>query len=155
MPRESAAEQYYFGDLAVGDAFDIPSKTVTETHHLLFAAISGDSHPIHLDRHYVEAETGFRERVAHGLLLTTFTVIGASSLSRHIEDSTVAFLGQSSEFHAPVVVGDTVYPRLEVADKRPQESTGVVVFDSTIHDQDDELVLTGELELLLERGDGD
>lgn len=153
MPREPEAEQYYFEDLTVGDAFDIPSKTVTESHYLLFAAISGDSHPIHLDRQYVEEQTGFGERVAHGLLLTVFTVVGASSLSRHIEDSTVAFLRQSSEFHAPVVIGDTVYPRLEVAEKRTQESTGVVVLDSEIHDQDDELVLSGELELLLKRRD--
>lgn len=155
MPHDHTAEQYYFGDLSVGDTFNIPSKTVTEAHHLLFAAISGDSHPIHLDRHYVEEKTGFSERVAHGLLLTIFTVIGASSLSQHIEDSTVAFLRQSSEFHNPVVVGDTVYPSLEVAEKRPQDSTGVVVFDSEIRNQNDEVVLTGQLELLLERREAD
>lgn len=151
MRRDTAVEQKYFEDLSIGEVYSIPSKTVTETHFVLFSALSGDTHPIHMSESYAREQTEFSGRVAHGMLNAVFTVVGASSLSRHIEETTVAFLGQSSTFLEPVYIGDTVYPELEIVDKHPQETTGIVDFQSRLFNQDDQQVLEGELELLIER----
>lgn len=144
------AEQYYYEDLNVGDTYRYPSQTINETHYQLFSAITGDFHPLHLDQHYVETSTDFDERVAHGLLTTTLTALGASELAPHIHESSIAFLGQSSEFHNPVYVGDTLYPACEIADKSPTSDgeKGVVTFASRIVNHRDDLVLDGELRYL-------
>jgi acyl dehydratase len=38
-----------FADLAVGETFRSPSRTVTDAHFSMFQALSGDNHPIHYD----------------------------------------------------------------------------------------------------------
>jgi acyl dehydratase len=75
-----AMGQKFFEDFVLGETFDIPSKTLTDSHFLLFAAVTGDNHPIHYDREYCRAR-GYPERLAHGYLVTVQTVLGASSLS--------------------------------------------------------------------------
>jgi acyl dehydratase len=135
--------QKYFEDFVVGEVFDIPSKTLTESHFLLFAAVTGDNHPIHYDREYCRAR-GFPERLAHGYLVTVQTVLGASSLSAHLQESIVAFLEQSSRFLQPVFVGDTLRPQLTVQELVPRRTTGLVKMRATVRNQHDELVLDGQ-----------
>lgn len=141
------AEQYYYEDLQVGATYRYPSQTITETHFQLFSAITGDFHPLHLDKHYIQEKTDFEERVAHGLLNTIFTALGASELAPHIHESAIAFLGQSSEFYHPVYVGDTLYPECEIAEKRltGDGERGVVTFESRIYNHREDQILSGEL----------
>jgi acyl dehydratase len=134
--------QKYFEDFVLGEVFDIPSKTLTESHFMLFAAVTGDNHPIHYDREYCRAR-GFPERLAHGYLVTVQTVLGASSLSAALQESIVAFLEQSSRFLKPVFVGDTLYPQLTIQELVPRRTTGLVKMRSTVRNQHDELVLDG------------
>jgi acyl dehydratase len=134
--------QIYFEDFVLGEVFDIPSKTLTESHFMLFAAVTGDNHPIHYDREYCRAR-GFPERLAHGYLVTVQTVLGASSLSPALQESIVAFLEQSSRFLKPVFVGDTLYPQLTIQELVPRRTTGLVKMRSTVRNQHDELVLDG------------
>ena len=134
--------QKYFEDFALGETFDIPSRTLTESHFLMFAAITGDNHPIHYDLEYCRAR-GFPERLAHGYLITVQTVLGASALSPMLQESIVAFLEQSSRFLKPVFVGDTIYPKLTVQELTPRRTTGLVKLQSTIRNQHDDLVLDG------------
>ena len=135
--------QKYFEDFVLGEIFTIPSKTLTESHFLLFAAVTGDNHPIHYDREYCRAR-GFPERLAHGYLVTVQTVLGASSLSPSLQESIVAFLEQSSRFLKPVFVGDTLQPQLTVQELVPRRTTGLVKMRATIRNQHDELVLEGQ-----------
>jgi acyl dehydratase len=134
--------QKYFEDFVLGEVFDIPSKTLTESHFVMFAAVTGDNHPIHYDREYCRAR-GFPERLAHGYLVTVQTVLGASSLSPALQESIVAFLEQSSRFLKPVFVGDTLHPQLTIQELVPRRTTGLVKMRSTIRNQHDELVLDG------------
>lgn len=143
-------EQRFFEDFTLGEQFPIPSKTLTETHFLLFAGITGDNHPLHYDVNYCH-ERGFRERVAHGYLVTVMTVLGASPLSAVIHDSIVAFLEQSSRFLKPVFVGDTVYPCLTVQELIPRRTTGLLKLRSTVHNQHEELVLEGQHSYILKK----
>jgi acyl dehydratase len=135
--------QKYFEDFVLGEIVTIPSKTLTESHFLLFAAVTGDNHPIHYDREYCHAR-GFPERLAHGYLVTIQTVLGASSLSHSLQESIVAFLEQSSRFLKPVFVGDTLHPQLTVQELVPRRTTGLVKMRATIRNQHEELVLEGQ-----------
>ena len=135
-------KQKYFEDFVLGETFNIPSKMLTESHFLLFAAITGDNHPIHYDRDYCQAR-GLSERLAHGYLITIQTVLGASDLSPRLQESIVAFLEQSSRFLKPVFVGDTLHPQLTVEALVPRRTTGLVKLRATVCNQHDDLVVDG------------
>src|SRR5499427_9682419 len=109
----------YLEDFQVGDTFHIPATTVTDAHFLCFAGMTGDNHPIHYDDEYAKT-TRFGKRVAHGLLLTALTAVGASTLSSMLEGSIVAFVEQSARFLKPVFIGDTITPELEVSEVTPK-----------------------------------
>ena len=68
--------QRYFEDFTIGDRFGSPSKTLTDAHFLFFAGMTGDAHPLHYDDEYAK-RTRFGRRLAHGLLLTSMTAVGA------------------------------------------------------------------------------
>ena len=140
----------YFDDLAVGERFYIPSRTMTEALFAAFQLASGDNHPIHYDRVYCEAR-GHRNLLAHGLLVTVQAAAGAGIFPHVIGDSLVAFLEQSSRFLKPVYVGDTLYPMLTITELRAGRTTGVVVMAASIHNQSSERVMEGEHRYLLRR----
>jgi acyl dehydratase len=144
------AEPRYFDELAVGERFYIPSRTITEALFSAFQAASGDNHPIHYDRLYCQAR-GHRDLLAHGLLVAAQGAAGAGIFPHVIGDSLVAFLDQSSRFLKPVYVGDTLYPMLAITELQPGRTTGVAVLRVTIHNQTGELVMEGEHRYLLRR----
>ena len=124
----------HFEDFQLGEKFHIPAKTMTDTHFSSFAGITGDSHPIHYDDEYAKT-TRFGKRVAHGLLVTAMTAVGASTLSPLLEGSIVAFVEQSSRFLKPVLVGDTITPELEVTELVPKTDTGVLRLMTRVKNQ--------------------
>jgi acyl dehydratase len=132
----------YFEDFRLGEKFHIPTKTITDAHFLAFAELTGDSHPIHYDDEYAKT-TRFGKRVAHGLLVTAMTAVGASTLSPLLEGSIVAFVEQSSRFLKPVLVGDTLTPELEVIELIPKTNMGLLRLTSRITNQRGEVVLEG------------
>jgi 3-hydroxybutyryl-CoA dehydratase len=94
---------YYFEDLAVGMTASF-TKTVTEADIVLFAGLSGDFNPLHLNQEFAE-KTVFKNRIAHGLLIASFisTVLGTK-----LPGPGATYLSQSLKFKAPVLIGDTV-----------------------------------------------
>jgi len=56
-----------FGEFAVGETFNLPSRTMTEAMFTMFQALSGDNHPIHYDREYAAVE-GHPDVLVHGPL---------------------------------------------------------------------------------------
>ena len=87
--------------------------------------------------------------MAHGLLLTALTAVGASSLAPLIEDSIVAFVEQSTRFVAPAFIGDTILPEHEVVALERKSSAGLVTLRSTLTNQRSELVLEGHHKYLI------
>ena len=148
--RHRFGDPRYFEDLAVGERFYIPSRTVTEAHFSAFQTISADNHPIHYDIEYCH-ERGHKGPLAHGFQILAFTAVGASTFAHQIGDVLIAFVEQSSKFLKPVHAGDTLYPMLEIGELTPQRSTGVVTLGVRVHNQKGELVLTGEQKLLLRK----
>lgn len=143
-------KQMYFEDFRPGDAFESPPRMLTEDHFAGFQGLTGDDHPIHYDLAYCQAQ-GHPERLAHGLLIMAQTVLGASTLSPRVHESMIAFIEQSARFLRPVYVGDTLHPRLVVAELKAQRSTGVVTLRAELRNQQGELVLEGRHVYLIKR----
>jgi acyl dehydratase len=132
----------YFEDFQLGEKFYIPPKTMTEERFLAFAELTGDSHPIHYDDEYAKT-TRFGKRVAHGLLVTAMTAVGASTLSPLLEGSIVAFVEQASRFLKPVFIGDTISPEIEVSELIPKTDMGLLRLTTRVKNQHGEVVLEG------------
>lgn len=94
---------YYIEDLSEGMSASF-SKTVTEADIMLFAGVSGDTNPVHLDEEFA-SETMFKGRIAHGMLSASFisTVVGT-----RLPGPGCIYISQSLKFRAPVKAGDTV-----------------------------------------------
>ncbi len=140
--------QLYFEDFALGDRFRSPSRTLTDAHFLFFAGLTGDNHPLHYDDEYGK-RTRFGRRLAHGLLLTSLTAVGASTLAPLIEDSIVAFVEQSTRFIAPAFIGDTVAPEHEVVALERKRSAGLVILQVILTNQRGERLLEGQHKYLI------
>ena len=148
MTGAGAPGQRFFEDFALGDRFASPSKTLTDAHFLFFAGMTGDAHPLHYDDEYAK-RTRFGRRLAHGLLLTSLTAVGASTLAPLIEDSIVAFVEQTTRFLAPAFTGDTVKPEHEVVALEPKRSAGLLTLRVTLINQRNETILDGQHKYLI------
>jgi 3-hydroxybutyryl-CoA dehydratase len=142
------SEQRWFEDFRLGDHFESPAKTLTDAHFLFFAGMTGDAHPLHYDDEYAK-RTRFGRRLAHGLLLTSLTAVGASTLAPVIEDSIVAFVEQTTRFKGPAFIGDTLKPRHEVAGLDRKRSAGLLTLRVTLTNQHGDVVLEGEHRYLI------
>ena len=94
---------------------------------------------------------GHPDLLAHGFQVAIQTAAGAGIFPFLVEDSLKGFIEQSSRFLKPVYAGDTLYPRLVVAELTPQRTTGVLTLRSTVHNQRGELVLEGLQRYLLRK----
>lgn len=94
---------YYIDQLQPGMTASI-AKTVTETDIILFAGISTDINPAHLDEEYAK-NTMFGGRIAHGMLSAGFI---SAVLANHLPGPGTIYMSQTLKFKAPVRPGDTV-----------------------------------------------
>ena len=140
--------QKFFEDFAVGDRFGSPGKTLTDAHFMFFAGMTGDAHPIHYDDEYARKHR-FGRRLAHGLLLTSMTAVGASTLAPLIEDSIVAFVEQTTRFLGPAFVGDTITPAHEIVGLERKRSAGLLTLRVTLTNQRGETILDGQHRYLI------
>ncbi|MCL2524938.1 MAG: MaoC family dehydratase [Betaproteobacteria bacterium] len=94
---------YTIEDLTPGMSASV-AKTVTETDIILFAGISTDVNPAHLDEEYSK-NTMFGGRIAHGMLSAGFI---SAVLANKLPGPGTIYLSQTLKFKAPVRPGDTV-----------------------------------------------
>lgn len=127
-------------DFKVGDQFSSPSKTLTDAHFLFFSGLTGDNHPVHYDVEHVKAHH-LRGRVAHGLLMSSMTALGASPGSQ-IADGMV-MIEQGCRFVRYAIPGDTIYPRLTVEKIWTEGSHQFLRLATQIKNQRDEVLLEG------------
>ena len=139
-----------FGDdFAVGDVFRTAAITVTETHVVSWAGLTGDFYPLHMDREYA-ARTQFGERLVHGPFIFALAV-GLVALAGFAGDSAIAWLGvDGMRMLAPVKIGDTVRVEVRVKEARPTSNPrkGVQVWTYTVLNQRDEQVLVFDYQLM-------
>ncbi len=96
--------------LSIGDAAEF-RKTVSETDVYLFAGVTGDFNPLHVDEEYAKT-TPFGSRVAHGPL--TFALC-AGLLGTELPGLGTVAVSNQIDYLAPVFIGDTIRVRVEVA----------------------------------------
>jgi len=88
------------------------SKTVTEADIILFAGITGDFNPAHIDEEYAK-QSMFKGRIAHGMLSAGFI---SATLAMKLPGPGTIYLGQNMKFKAPVKIGDTVKTTVTITD---------------------------------------
>ena len=95
--------------LNVGDRAEF-TKTIAESDVYLYAGITGDLNPAHINEPYA-ADTFFKTRIAHGMLPAGFisAVIGTK-----LPGPGTIYVSQSLQFKAPVLFGDTITASVEV-----------------------------------------
>ena len=100
-----------YDELTVGDS-DRFSKTVTDTDIYLFAGVTGDLNPAHIDEEYAKG-TFFKQRIAHGMLSAGFI---SAVIGTRLPGPGAIYMQQTLNFKAPVRIGDTVTARVEVTE---------------------------------------
>ncbi|HEY4941565.1 MAG TPA: MaoC family dehydratase [Rhizomicrobium sp.] len=131
-----------FDELAVGEVFNIASRTVNDANFAAFQTVSLDNHPIHYDVEYCK-RLGYPAPLAHGLQVLSFTAAGAGLFPHVIGEKLIGFIEVSAKFLKAVFPGDTLYPALTICELVRQNTTGIVVLRATVHNQKRELVLDG------------
>lgn len=126
-----------FEQIAVGDAA-ATSRTITETDIVLYAGLTADFNPMHMDEAYA-SETPFGGRIAHGTI--TLGLI-APVIGMQLPGRGCVLLGIGSSFHKPVKIGDTITARAEVVSK--DETRRFVKMALSFTNQRQEVVATGD-----------
>ncbi|GAB6904252.1 (R)-specific enoyl-CoA hydratase [Desulfosarcina cetonica] len=126
-----------FDELNVGDQARF-SKTVTDTDIYLFAGVTGDLNPAHIDESYAKG-TFFKTRIAHGMLSAGFI---SAVIGTRLPGPGTVYMHQSLDFLAPVYIGDTVTATVEVIEKL--EAKKRVRLKTTCVNQDGVSILSGE-----------
>lgn len=126
-----------FDEFRIGDTATF-TKTITETDIALFAGVSGDFYPLHVDAEYAKT-TRFKQRAAHGMLTASLLSTVNGML---LQKPGGLFVSQTLRFLRPVFIGDTLTARSEVIEilieKRRMRCT------TTIRNQAGKIVLDGE-----------
>jgi 3-hydroxybutyryl-CoA dehydratase len=114
------------------------SRTISEDDILLFALVSGDHNPIHLDAEYAERSL-FGKRIAHGFLIGSLI---SAVLGNDMPGPGTIYLGQTLKFLAPIHIGDTVTVTVKVVAIR--EDKRILTLHTDCTNQHGKLVLSGE-----------
>ena len=124
-------------ELKVGDSAKF-SKTISESDVYLFAGITGDFNPAHVDEDYAK-NTYFKTRIAHGMLTASFisTVIGTM-----LPGPGSIYMRQAVNFLAPVHIGDTITACAEISEIIPDKKR--IRLKTYCLNQKGETVLDGE-----------
>ncbi len=134
-------ENRTFDEIAVGDTASV-MRTLGEEDIQLFALVSGDVNPAHLDAEYA-ANDSFRRVIAHGMWGGGLI---SAVLGTELPGPGTIYLGQSLRFRRPVGLGDTITTSVTVKEKRPEKS--IVLLDCRCTNQHGEDVITGEAEVI-------
>jgi acyl dehydratase len=137
-----------FDRLEVGDHFRTRGRTITEADVVAFAALSGDSHPVHTDAEWAAASE-FGERIAHGALILSYGV----GLVPFDPEWVLALRGfERVVFKRPVKIGDTIRVEGELESKRQlDDASGLAEFGWRIVNQRDQAVALAKARVVWRR----
>ncbi len=124
-------------EIEVGDSAEF-SKTISEADVYLFAGVTGDLNPAHINESYAQ-KTFFKTRIAHGVLLAGFI---SAVIGTRLPGPGAIYIRQELNFLAPARIGDTITARVEVTEVLTEKKR--VVLKTTCVNQEGTLVLDGE-----------
>lgn len=113
------------------------SKTISESDIYMFAGITGDLNPFHVDEEFA-SKTFFKGRIAHGVLLAGFisTLVGC-----YLPGAGSIYVSQELQFLAPGRIGDTITASAEVVEIDVEKNR--VRLRTTCINQEGTLVIDG------------
>jgi phosphotransacetylase/acyl dehydratase len=129
-------ENRTFDEITLGESASL-TRTLSKDDIALFAVMSGDVNPAHLDEPYAEASM-FRRIIGHGMWGGALV---SAVLGTKLPGPGTIYLGQDLKFRKPVGLGDTITVTVTAKEKRPEKR--VVVFDCRCVNQRGEEVITG------------
>jgi phosphate acetyltransferase/phosphate butyryltransferase len=134
-------ENRTFDELQVGDTAGI-ARTLTYKDIELFAIMSGDVNPAHVDEEFAKSDM-FHQIIAHGMWggALISTVLGTQ-----LPGPGAIYLGQSLKFRRPVCLGDTITVTVRVAEKIAEKKR--VTLDCQATNQKGEVVISGTAEVI-------
>lgn len=141
-----AGEQYTirnrtFDEIAVGDEVTL-ERTLTEADIQLFAMLSGDVNPQHLDSAFASS-TRFGGVIAHGMWGAALI---SAALGTRLPGPGTVYLSQTLKFRAPVRIGDTLKTRVKVSARDEQKKR--LTLDCACVNQDGATVIEGQAQVL-------
>jgi len=143
----------FFDEWIVGDEFVTPSRTLTETDVVMFAAMSGDYNELHTSEEFMK-HSQFGRRIVHGLLGLAVSH-GLLFRTGLLEGTAIAFLGiESWKFEAPCFFGDTIRVKVKVAETRASRTNpdrGIVKLFLQIIKQEGTVTQSGFKTLMIRR----
>jgi len=125
-----------YDELQVGDSASF-TKTISEADIYLFAGMTGDMNPAHVDA-VSAAEGMFKQRIAHGMLTASFI---STVIAMKLPGPGTIYAGQDLQFRAPVFIGDTVTAIVECTEKLDERKWAK--FKTTVTNQDGKAVVVG------------
>jgi 3-hydroxybutyryl-CoA dehydratase len=136
------ADLLYYEDAPIGLSIDTEGLTLTETHIVQFAGLSGDFFALHMDDEFAQS-LGFPRRVAHGLL--GLILLDGLKNRASARFASVASLNWNWSFRKPLFAGDRIQGRITVADKRTtsKPDRGILTLQLELRNGDGEVVQDG------------
>lgn len=137
-------ENRTFDEIEIGESASL-ARQLTERDIQLFAVMSGDVNPAHVDHEYARDDQ-FHQIIGHGMWTGSLisTVLGTQ-----LPGPGTIYQDQSLHFEGPVRPGDTV--TVKVTAKAKYTETATVIFDCTCMRQDGTVVVSGTAEVLAPR----
>lgn len=114
------------------------TKTISESDVYLYAGITGDFNPAHVNEIYAK-NTAFKTRIAHGMLSAGLI---SSVLGNQLPGPGTIYMQQQLSFRAPVAIGDTITATVEVIEVIREKKR--VRLKTVCTNQDNVVVLDGE-----------
>lgn len=134
-------ENRTFDEIQIGDSAHI-SRRLKARDIELFAVMSGDVNPAHVDEEYARSDM-FHKVIAHGMWGGALI---SAVLGTELPGPGTIYLDQDLKFRHPVGIGDTVTVTVTVAEK--DEAHGQLVLDCQCTNQDGEVVIEGKARVI-------
>ena len=125
-----------YEEIKIGDSASF-TKTVSESDIYMFAGVTGDLNPAHIDEEYAK-KTMFKGRIAHGMLGAGFI---SAVLGTRLPGPGTIYLTQELRFKAPVRIGDTITATCKVAEK--DDAKRKLTMETVVANQDGKAIIEG------------
>lgn len=142
----------YYEEFNIGEVIEHKtSKTIFESDNNLFSLITMNYHPVHTNIDYASKQQ-------HGEILVVGTLVFSLAVGITVPDvsgkAIANLLYENIDHLAPVFIGDTIYVKTTVLDKRESKSKndrGVVYVESIAYNQNNENVLSFRRKVLIKK----
>ena len=141
MEEVEYIENRTFDEISIGETASL-TRVLTKDDILLFAAVSGDVNPAHVDEEFARSDV-FQKIIAHGMWGAALisTVLGTA-----LPGPGTIYVGQTLRFRRPVAVGDSITVTVRAQEKQPEKRR--VTFDCQCTNQAGEVVILGTAEVI-------